>query len=112
MTKDERWHLWHLRKAANQHAVWHTWNVPEPGYAECTWCAQPHMGNSLCDSCSIKLNELENKYAASSSKSSRKKKRTSSLSRQGTRSSSWPDKPSYQKTSPIGRVETPTALIS
>ena len=48
-----------LRVRSSRKSRWITFNVPEPGYAECTACGQPGMADGLCDQCLKKLEYLE-----------------------------------------------------
>jgi hypothetical protein len=61
LNREEKWELWHLRREKNQSSGWETFNIPEPGYTECTHCFSPQMMEGLCPDCYERLDYLENK---------------------------------------------------
>lgn len=52
-----------MRKAAKDNPYYVTFNVPEPGYFECTWCGRPTSNKGLCDDCNAILADLEKQLA-------------------------------------------------
>ena len=64
LNREEKWELWHLRREKNKSTGWCTFNVPEPGYTECTHCYRPQTREGLCDDCYERLIYLEKQNCA------------------------------------------------
>jgi hypothetical protein len=59
MNKHEIYELKCLRRDSKKSSVWCTWNIPDGGYAECTYCGTAQTWDGLCKLCDKRLEELE-----------------------------------------------------